>query len=149
MSWTVCCSCCLWRAQENREHLKLLTSGTSFTCSSWGLKFHLQLVERWISLAVSSEHFALKHNWGALTCPWELFAGVDFSRELSSSPVWLCASAPWLCAVLLAGGHGCPPGAPSIWDESPWYPQSKTIPVLLSCRHSSMTWGFLTRSTSP
>lgn len=33
---------------------------------------------------VPSEHLALKHNWGALTYPWELLAGADFSRELSS-----------------------------------------------------------------
>lgn len=149
MSGTVCCSCWTWRAEESWEHLKFLTAGTSFTCLSWGLKFHLQLVLRWLSLEILPECLALKHNWAALTCPWQLLASVDFCRELSSSPGWLCASAPWVCAVWWTDGPWCPPGALCIWDASPWYPQSKTIPVLLSCRHSSMTWEFLTRSTSP
>lgn len=53
-----------------------------------------------------------------------------------------------------AGGPGCAPGALSQRDASPQYtlcqnPLLKPTPVLLPCRRSSMTWGFLTRSTSP
>lgn len=61
---------------SNFRHLiYLLKSGTKIAFAAGAKE---------ISLKVPSRHLALKHNWGALTCPWELFAGVGFSRELSS-----------------------------------------------------------------